>query len=166
MSETNFPPLPNPGSNGNLLTSNGTIWTSAAPATTFPNVVAITKQKSETGADANVLTYTPPAVVGVYRLHFIADMSADNLAVLGWTATWKDSNGNARAPTNLPIASPDASTTTAAAFTVSDTGAVASTAAGVWPIDTDNSATNIVISFTFSGTSIACKVTAWIERIA
>ena len=98
MSETNFPPLPNPGSNGNLLTSNGTIWTSAAPATTFPNVVEITKQKSETGADANVLTYTPPAVAGVYRLHFVADMSADNLAVLGWTATWKDSNGNAQSP--------------------------------------------------------------------
>lgn len=130
----------------------------------FPVIVALTLQKSETGADANVLTYTPPAAAGSYKLHFIADMSADNLAVLGWTATWKDSNGNARAPTNLPIASPDASTTTAAAFTVSDTGAVASTASGVWPINTDNSATSIVIKFTFSGTSIACKVTAWIEK--
>lgn len=119
-----------------------------------------TSQKSETGADANVLTYTPPATAGTYRVRIAISVSAASAATLGVTATWKDSNGHAQAPTNLALtkggtAAP-ALTFSAAANDVYYTD---------FQIEVDNSATAIVVKTTFTGTSIAYKISASIEQI-
>lgn len=125
------------------------------------SVRASTLQRSESGADANVLTLTPPAIAGMYRLTFVLDLSAANAATLGWTATWKESNGLAKAPTNLPLTQ-NGTAAPALTFTTSATD----TFSGSYNINIDNSATNIVIKLTFSGTSFTGKVTANIERIS
>jgi hypothetical protein len=143
----------NPGSgsgSGPLCYLNGTVVTQ----------LASTLQKSESGADTNVLTFTPPGVAGTYRIRLALSLSAANAATLGWTATWKDSSGNAQAPTNLAffqsgIAAPALTFTTSAAR---DYYADAQ-------IDVDSSATNIVIKLTFSGTSFTGKASASVERV-
>lgn len=121
---------------------------------------AITSQKSETAADTNVLTLTPPAAAGKYRIHFVLDVSAANTATLGWTATWTDSNGHAQAPTNLALTKDG---TAAPALTFSAAANDAYT--GEQIITINNSATNIVIKLTFSGTSFTAKASATIEQI-
>src|SRR6185437_146525 len=60
-----------------------------------------TLQKSETGADTNVLTYTPPSVAGRYRVTVSISVSAATAATLGWTLAWTDSNSHAQTPANL-----------------------------------------------------------------
>jgi hypothetical protein len=126
----------------------------------FPVIVGITSQRSESAADANVLTFTPPAAVGAYRIAFVMDVSAANTATLGWTATWKNSNGAAIAPTNLALTK----------FGVAAPALTFSAAAndsyyGECDITVDNSATAIVVKLTFAGTSFTAKVSAWIERV-
>lgn len=124
-------------------------------------IYAATSQKTESAADANVLTYTPPAAAGTYRLLLTGSISAASAATLGWTATWTDSNGNAAAPTNLPVCL--ASTGVCGATT----GALSAVDrfSGSFPIDINNSATNIVIKLTFSGTSFTAKVSATVEEL-
>jgi len=119
-----------------------------------------TSQKTESAADTNVLTFTPPATAGTYRITFSMAVSAQNTATLGWTATWKDSNGQAQAPTNLSLF---ASGTAAPAltFVVTTNGIYYGTAI----VDVDNSATAIVVKLTFAGTSFTAKASANIERI-
>lgn len=123
-------------------------------------IVAVTSQKTESGADANVLTYTPPATAGRYRVSFSMAVSAQNSATLGWTCTYKDSNGSAQAATNLSLFR---SGVAAPALTF-----VAATNANYYAsvdIDIDNSATNIVVQLTFTGTSFTAKVTAVIQQL-
>jgi hypothetical protein len=132
---------------------------SAISASTLTGYAA-TSQKSETAADTNVLTFTPPASAGSYRLRFVMSVSAANAATLGWTATWKDSNGNAQAPTNLALFQ-----TGVAAPALTFTTSAAGNYHGYADIDIDNSATNIVTKLTFAGTSFAAKVSATIERL-
>jgi hypothetical protein len=120
-----------------------------------------TSQKSESAADVNVLTCTPPAVAGSYRVHLNLSLSAATAATLGWTATWTDSNGTSQAPTNLPICISSAGTCAAT------TGALSSTvtASGDYYIDVNNAGTAIVIKLTFSGTSFTAKVSATVEKL-
>lgn len=118
-----------------------------------------TKQRTESAADANVLTVTPIAATGTYRLTFTLDISAANTATLGWTATWKDSNGTAQAPTNLNLTKNGATSALTYAATAGDTYS------GTANISIDNSATNIVIQLTFAGTSFTGKASATIERL-
>jgi hypothetical protein len=118
-----------------------------------------TSQKAESAADTNVLTLTPAAIAGTYRVRFTLSLSAANAATLGWTATWKDSNGNAQSPTNLAL-----SQTGVAAPALTFTTSSAGNYYGDLTIDVDNSATNIVIKLTFSGTSFAGKASATIEE--
>lgn len=124
------------------------------------SVFGATSQKAETGADTNVLTYTPPSVAGTYRIVMNACVSAANTATLGWTATWKDSNAQAQAPTNLDIKS-GASGTMASTLTATANNCYV----GMHTIDIDASGTNIVVKTTFSGTSIAYKASATIEQL-
>lgn len=152
---------------GSLLTVNvpeaigsGASITSSGGGGTVVGQVAATLQKSESGADTNVLTYTPPAVAGSYRLRFTMVPSATNTATLGWTATWKDANGTSQSPTNLILFATGSSSS---ALTV--TGVTNQPYYSEINIDVDNSATNIVIKLTFTGTSFTAKVTASIERI-
>lgn len=125
-----------------------------------PRPFGSTSQKNETAADANVLTFTPPAGVGSYRVRFVMSVSAANAATLGWTATWKDSNGKAQGPTNLSLYQ---SGTAAPALTY--TTSRAGNYYGQADIDVDNSATPIVIKLTFTGTSFAAKVSATVEKV-
>jgi hypothetical protein len=154
--------------NGGYVTSTGAGGTMASvvyqPSVAGNGVSAIiadTSQKSETGADTNVLTLTPPSTVGTYRLSFSISLSAASSATLGWTATWTDANGTAQAPTNLPICISSAGTCGATTGALSTTV----TASGNYLVDINNSGTNIVIKLTFSGTSFAGKATATIERL-
>jgi len=121
---------------------------------------AATSQKSESAADTNVLTFTPPATAGSYRLRFVMSVSAATAATLGWTATWRDSNGNVQTPVNLALFQ-----TGVAPSALTFTTSAAGNYYGQLDIDINNAATNIVIQLTFAGTSFAAKVSATIERI-
>ncbi len=88
--------------------------TQTAKTTTYNNeatageglaaIRGLTSQKAVTNAgDTNVLTVTPPAAVGTYRLSAAISLSSATSGVVGWTATWVDSNGNAQSPTNLSL---------------------------------------------------------------
>jgi hypothetical protein len=147
----------NSGQHLTLTQAASGLWEARKTAAT----VCTTSQKSETGADTNVLTCTPVSAAGTYRLHLNLSLSAATSATLGWTATWKDSNGNSQAPTNLPICISSAGTCGAT------TGALSSavTASGDYYVDINNSGTSIVIKLTFSGTSFSGKVSATIERL-
>lgn len=124
-------------------------------------IYAATKQKAETGADASLLSYTPPATPGSYEMAFSADVSAATSATgFGWTATWKDSNGHAQAPTNIAIA-----TLGVAAHSLTVTAAANGHYSGGVEFDIDNSATAIVVKTTFGGTSIAYLASAWIKQV-
>jgi hypothetical protein len=124
-------------------------------------VACNTSQKSESAADANLLTCAMPFVAGTYRLHVNLSLSAASAATLGWTATWTDSNGTSQAPTNLPICISSAGTCAAT------TGALSSTvtASGDYYVDTNAAATSIVLKLTFSGTSFTAKVSATVEKV-
>lgn len=135
--------------NGTATAGQGVSW-----------IPAITTQKNETAADTSVLSYTPAAAAGTYRVSFVMSLSAANTATLGWTMTWKDSNGNAQSPTNLSLLQ-EGTAAPALTFTTSSAGNYYATAV----IDVDNSQTAIVVKTTFSGTSFAGKVTATIERL-
>jgi hypothetical protein len=120
----------------------------------------VTNQKSETGADATVLSCTPASVAGHYRATFSMSLSAANAATLGWTITYTDSNGNAQTPTNLAlfqqgIAAPALTFTTSAAGNYD----------GRLDFDVNNAGAPITIKLTFAGTSFAGKVSAAIERL-
>ncbi len=150
-------------SNTGALSLGGKITTYNNVSTAGSGVAAVygaTSQKSESAADTNVLTFTPPASAGTYRINFTMAVSAQNTATLGWTATWKDSNGQAQAPTNLSLFT---SGTAAPALTV--TAATNGVYYGQAIVDVDNSATNIVVKLTFTGTSFAAKASATIERL-
>ena len=116
---------------------------------------AETKQKSETGADVNVLTFTPVAFTGIYRVNVTIDCSiwAANMSC---TLTYKDSNGSA-----VSRALYFTDLTTEANLTV-----IAATGNyGVaFPFDIDNSATNIVIAVT-GAVGNTYKISAVIEQL-
>jgi hypothetical protein len=134
----------------------------AAAGLSNPFIVGATLQKAESGAaDNNVLTFTPPAVAGTYRISFLLDCSASTAGIVGWTATWKDANSNAQAPTNLEMYD---SSVLLGAFTF--TLVAAHIYSGSWLINTDNSATNVVVKMTYTSGSLTAKVTAIIERIS
>jgi hypothetical protein len=133
-------------------------------ATVAPGIAylrGVTKQKSETGADASLLSVTPASAAGVYRISVVLSVSAANTATLGWTATWTDGNGHAQTPTNLTLQTAGSATD---ALTVS--AAANGTYYGEWIVDVNNAGTAIVIKTTFSGTSIAYLASATIERVA
>ena len=127
---------------------------------TTPLLCPPTLQKAETGADSSVLSFTPLTTAGTYKIRIVISCSAASTATLGWTATWKDSNSHAQAPTNLSLFT---SGTAAPALTV--TAAANAAYYGEAQIDIDTSGTAITIKTTFSGTSIAYKASAWIERV-
>lgn len=121
---------------------------------------ATSQRTEETGADSNVLTFTPPATAGSYRIRFVMSVSAANAATLGWTASWTDSNGNAQTPTNLSLFQSGA-----AAPALTFTTSAAGNYYGYADVDVNNSGTAIVVKLTFSGTSFTAKVSATIERL-
>lgn len=141
---------------GGVSTSNG----GAGNGFGVPLFVTCTSQRSEVAADTNVLTYTPAASAGTYRIEFAMSVSAANTATLGWSAAWTDSNGHAQAPTNLSLLKAG---TAAPALTFSAAANDTYYASAI--VDIDNSSTSIIVKLTFSGTSFTAKVTATIERL-
>jgi len=141
----------------------GKVSTYNAIATTGNGVASVygaTAQKAESGADASLLSFTPPATIGTYRLSFVLSASAAAGAVVGWTATWTDSNGNAQTPTNLSLT--DSGTgLPALTFTLGAAGNLYGSAL----IDTDASATAIVLKFTMTAGTITAKASATVERL-
>jgi hypothetical protein len=126
-----------------------------------PAIYGLTLQKSETGAaDNNVLIYTPPATAGTYRASMSLDVSASTAGICGWTITYKDSNGNAQAPVNIIMF---ASGVLAGGLTL--TVAANGHYFGYMDFDIDNSATNIVIKFTYTSGTLAAKMTARVEQL-
>jgi hypothetical protein len=122
--------------------------------------VCKTSQKSETTtADANVLTCAPAAVAGTYRISFVVSVSAATSGVIGWTATWTDSNGAAQTPVELELFQ-NATAAPALTFTTS----VASNYHGSAMIDVNSAGTNIVVKWIGGGTTTA-KVSAMVERV-
>lgn len=124
-----------------------------------PPIYASVTQKAESAADTNVVTLTPPAATGTYRLSFVLDVSAATAATLGWTATWRDAGGNAQAPANLAIQSNGG----LEALTVA--GAAGGSYSGSTIVQINNAATPIVIKLTFAGTSFTGLASATIERL-
>jgi hypothetical protein len=124
----------------------------AAPCTT--------SQKTESAADANVLTCAIPAQAGSYRVRFVMSVSAANAATLGWTVTWTDSNGNTQ---NSPNMSLFQAGTAAPALTY--TTSTAGNYYGYADIDVNSAGVSPVVKLTFSGTSFTAKVSATVERI-
>ena len=123
-------------------------------------VQCVTAPKTETGADAALLSCTPAAAAGTYEACVTLDVSAANTATLGWTMTWKNSKGNANAPTNMAL-----SQMGVAAPALTFSAAANNSYYACVPISVDNSGTAIVVKTTFSGTSIAYNAAATISRI-
>lgn len=119
-------------------------------------IYKVARQKAETGADVNVLTYIPPASVGFYRISVNIDCSiwAANMSC---TLAYKDSNG--------------AAVSKALYFTDLTTGANLTVIAAtgnygvIFPFDIDNSATNIVIAVT-GAVGNTYKISAAVEQLA
>jgi hypothetical protein len=130
--------------------------TSAGESLCF--IVGSVLQKAETGADATLLSITPPATAGGYKAHIVMSVSAASAAVLGWTATYTDSNGNAQTPTNLALLQ-NGTAVPALTFTVASG---TSNLYGDFYFDINNAAAAITIKTTFTGTSVAYKASATI----
>jgi hypothetical protein len=126
----------------------------------FPIEQGITSQKPETGAaDANVLTVTPAASVGNFRVCFTASVSSATAGVIGWTLSWTDSNGNAQS--NIAESLFQQGT---AAPALTFTTSAASNYQSCSEIDVNNAAAAIVVKWVGGGTT-AAKVSATIERL-
>jgi hypothetical protein len=119
-----------------------------------------TSQKNETTAtDANVLTFTPPATVGTYRVSVAISVSAATAGVISYTVSWTDSNGNAQSNIAGPLfqygtAAPNTTFTTSAAGDYK----------GDMVIDVNNAAASIIVKWVGGGTTTA-KMSATIERL-
>lgn len=122
-------------------------------------IIGATSQKAETqAADANVLTVTPPAAVGTYRVSVPISVTSATAGVISYTVSWTDSSGNAQANVAGPLfqygtAAPNTTFTTSAAGNYK----------GDMLIDVNAAAANIVVKWVGGGTSVA-KVSAVIER--
>lgn len=108
-------------------------------------VVASTFEKSETGSDANVLTYLTGVADEGLTVQVATDVSAITGTSLVVTITWKDSN-NATATSILTL-----------------------TAVGDGTLNIPINAltgTNVVISTVFVGVSTAYKISVFIVRLS
>lgn len=117
-------------------------------------------QTSITGAAAGtLLSYTPPATKGTYKIRFTWNIKTVNTGTgLGWTITYHDANGTAVAPTNLALTQAG---TAAPALTYSANGNYYSEI----EIDIDNSATAIVVKLTGTGSITTSIATATITQV-
>lgn len=125
-----------------------------------PIILGATSQKAETNAaDTNVLTVTPAAAAGTYKVSFVCSVSSATSGIISWTLSYKDSNAN----TQSNVAQQLFQMGTAAPNTTFTTSAAGNYYGSVL-IDTDNSATAIVVKWVGGGTS-AALVSATIERV-
>lgn len=143
-------------SSGLVTNSNGL----ATAGQGFPVILGLTSQKSETTTpDASVLSVTPAAAVGTYRVSVAVSVSAATSGVISWTLSYTDSNGNAQSNIAEQIfqAGTAAPNTT---FTTSSAGNYY----GSVVIDVNNAAAAIVVKWVGGGTTTA-KMSAVVERL-
>lgn len=129
------------GSANQFLQTDGSGVTKWAAAS---KVVASTFEKSETGTDANILTYTTGGTDEFLVVQVATDVSAITGTSIVVTITWKDSN-NATATSVLTL-----------------------TAVGDGTINVPINAftaTNVVVSSVFVGVSTAYKISAFITKL-
>lgn len=110
----------------------------------YPVVKASTFEKSETGTDANVLTYTTGGTDEFLVVQIASDVSAITGTSIVVTVTWKDSN-NATATSTLTL-----------------------TAIGDGTINlpiNSKASQNVVVSTVFVGVSTAYKISAFITKL-
>ena len=121
---------------------------------------SFTSQKVETGSDTSILSYTPPAVAGVYMLQIAVDVSAigGTSPSLALNIAYKDSNS---VSVSKSIRLDDLGSATGT-LGITTTGNYYATI----PLNIDNSATAITLSSVLTGTSptIAYKVSATLKQ--
>ena len=126
----------------------------------YPVILGLTSQKAETAsADTNVLTVTPAAAVGTYRVCTAISVASATSGVISWTLSWTDSQGNAQANIaqqlfQMGTAAPNTTFTTSAAGNYY----------GCSVVDVNTAAANIIVKWVGGGTSSA-KMSATVERI-
>jgi hypothetical protein len=123
--------------------------------------LARTLQKAETGAaDASLLTYTPVAAIGTYKVCTVASVSSATSGVVGFTLSWTDSNGNAQSNVAMSIF---AMGTAAPALTF--TTSTAANYGGCSEVDINNAGAVITVKWVGGGTT-AAKASATISRMS
>ena len=128
----------------------------------LPPIYGSTLQKAETTtADASVLTYTPPAVAGLYRLNYNVDVTSATSGVVSLTVTYTDSYGTAQTAVGLPLVQQGASPTINSTFTIS----AAAHFSGTYNVSVNNAAAAILVKWVGGGT-IAAKVSVVLEQLA
>lgn len=132
--------IPVVNSAGDLVDSTAALLITGA----VPTIVGVTFERSETGSDANVLTYTVGAADEFLNAQIAVDVSALTGTSVAVTVTWKDSN-NATATSTLTLS------------------AVGDGTINI-PINAFT-ATNVVVSTVFVGVSTAYKISAVIVRL-
>lgn len=153
---------------GGTSTLTGTV-TQTAKTTTYNNIAtagegvpaiysapAISATKT---ANFTVLTYTPPASAGLYRIYgVITTTSATNTGTVQFTVDYKDSQGTVHTADVLPL--------TGAAGTIATTQSGASKEYEMVPrmISVDNSATSIVVKVVITG-SVSYTTAATVEQL-
>lgn len=132
--------IPVVDANGDFVDST----TALLLAGTVPSIVASVFEKSETGSDANVLTYTIGGTDEFLNVQVAIDISAITGTSVAVTITWKDSNNSTATSTITLTAIGDGTLNVPMnAFT----------------------ATNVVVSTVFVGVSVAYKISAFITRM-
>jgi hypothetical protein len=144
---------------GFAVNARGLVTTSNALTTAgqgFPVILGVTSQKSETTtADANVLTVTPAAVIGTYRVCAVISVSAVTSGVISWT----DPAGTAQSNIAQDLFQ-QATSAPATTFTTSAAGNYN----GCSVINVNNAAAAIIVTWVGGGTCSG-KMTAVIEKI-
>lgn len=119
-----------------------------------------TSQKTETTtADPNIVTYTPPASAGTYRISYVASVASASSGVISFTVSYTDSQGTAKSNLAMPLfqqgtAAPNTTFTTSAAGEYS----------GDFLIDVNNAQAKIIVKWVGGGTSSE-KVSSTIEQL-
>ena len=128
----------------------------------IPPIYAATKVKAETTtADASVMTYTPPAAAGVYRLSYAVDVTSATAGVVSLTVSYTNSSGAAQSNIALPLVQQAALPVINSVFTTS----VAGVYTGTFTLSVNNAAAAILVKWVGGGT-IAANVSCVVEQLA
>jgi hypothetical protein len=121
---------------------------------------AISQVNVTSTANASLLSYTPPAQAGTYRVLLAVTVSSATSGVVSLTLTWKNAYSVSESAIAILLFQNQVATP-ATSFTTSAAGYYA----GDQVIDIDNSQTPIVLGWVGGGT-ITAKVSATIEQMA
>jgi len=127
--------------------ANAVTLTSATPNTNYPN--------------GFISCPTPTDMPHKYRIGITISVASASSAVLGWSASYTDPNGNSQAPTNLSLTQLGVAAP-ALTFTISTTGAVYY---GEATVDVNASGNPIVVNLTLASGTLNAVVSAYAEKV-